>query len=123
MGIVTSSNFGAALTLAASATFAFASTVLRRLAPKDIDLGHLMGVTGLIVICLSPCLLLSADHLGVEPFGMPSRDIFEALTLNALLGCTLPNYLYTCALLMLSPLVATVTLSLSIPVSAIVDAI
>merc|ERR1712048_933813 len=40
---------------------------------------------------------------------------------NAILGSTFANYLYTSALLLLSPLVTSVGLSLSIPISAVTD--
>merc|ERR1712061_456044 len=57
----------------------------------------------------------------MEFFRQPSPTTLLSLTANALLGCTFANYLYTSALLLLSPIVANVCLSLSIPLSALAD--
>merc|ERR1719282_779534 len=80
-------------------------------------------MNGLIAAGLSPALLFAAHFAGVEIFEPPSPKMMVVLVANALLGCTLANYLYTSALLLLSPLVANVCLSLSIPVSAFADGV
>jgi len=118
---VTNSFFGDVLTLASAALFAFVSVMLRKLAPEEFDLGMFMAVNGLFAICLSPVLLYAAHRYGLESFTPPAGETLVALTLNAVIGCTLANYLYTSALLILSPLVSTVCMSLSIPMSALTD--
>jgi len=82
-----------------------------------------MGWNGMISMCASPVLLLAAHWFGFEEFRPPSGTILVVLTLNALIGSTFANYLYTSAVLLLSPLVATVCMSLSIPLSAFVDGV
>lgn len=118
---VTNSMLGDGLALASAAMFALASVMLRRWAPEEFDTGFFMGMNGLLVLGLSPALLAGADCLGVESFQSPSAHTLAFLALNALLGCTFANYLYTSALLLLSPLIATVCMSLSIPISALTD--
>lgn len=120
-GVVSNSGLGDALALASACMFALASVLLRRFAPDDLDLGSYMGITGLIALGLSPGVLCAAHLGGLEQFSLPTRNTLAALTVNAVFGCTLANYLYNSALLLLSPLVANICLSLSIPVSALMD--
>lgn len=118
---VTNSTFGDGLAFTAAALFALVSVLLRRLAPEGFDLGSFMGLNGLLSVGVSPVLLYAAHTSGIEPFKPPSPNTLACLAANALIGCTLANYLYTSALLLLSPLVANVCLSFSIPLSAFVD--
>mmetsp|Transcript_40655 Transcript_40655/g.107491 ORF Transcript_40655/g.107491 Transcript_40655/m.107491 type:complete len:393 (-) Transcript_40655:239-1417(-) len=118
---VTNSVLGDVLALTSAGMFALSSVLLRRFAPEDLDLGSYMGVTGLIALGLAPGLLYAAHVRGLEQFSLPERATLAALIVNALFGCTLANYLYNSALLLLSPLVANICLSLSIPVSALMD--
>merc|ERR1711865_1313351 len=107
--------------MGSAAMFSLASVMLRRWAPEEFDTGFFMGMNGLLVLGLSPALLAGADCFGLESFQSPSAHTLGFLLLNALLGCTFANYLYTSALLLLSPLIATVCMSLSIPLSALTD--
>eukprot|EP00929_Paragymnodinium_shiwhaense_P068870 TRINITY_DN34723_c0_g1_i1.p1 TRINITY_DN34723_c0_g1~~TRINITY_DN34723_c0_g1_i1.p1 ORF type:complete len:481 (+),score=95.12 TRINITY_DN34723_c0_g1_i1:218-1444(+) len=115
------SDLGTVLTLAAAALFALSSVMLRRLAPTDFDTSQFMGINGLLSASLTPALLYLAHLTGLETFRQPTSQTLVLLAVNALFGCTIANYLYTSALLLLSPLVATVFMSLSIPISAVVD--
>lgn len=118
---VTNSGFGDILTLSSAALFALVSVMLRKLAPEEFDLSFWMGLNGLLALGLSPGVLYAAHQLGVEDFRPPPGNTLLALTVNAVLGSTCANYLYTNALLLLSPLVSTVCMSLSIPISALTD--
>lgn len=118
---VVNSNLGDALTVLAAAMFALGSVLLRKFAPEDLDLSAYMGTTGLLAACAAPALLFGAHVAGVESWEAPPQRVLAALTLNAALGCALANYLYNSALLLLSPLVSNICLSLSIPISAILD--
>lgn len=118
---VTSSAFGDILTLTSAAMFSLVSVMLRKLAPSEFDLSFFMGMNGVFAIAMSPMVLYAAHHSGVENFRPPTGNVLMALSLNAVLGCTCANYLYTSALLLLSPLVTTVCMSLTIPVSALTD--
>eukprot|EP00445_Apocalathium_hangoei_P011333 CAMPEP_0203882448 /NCGR_PEP_ID=MMETSP0359-20131031/26670_1 /ASSEMBLY_ACC=CAM_ASM_000338 /TAXON_ID=268821 /ORGANISM="Scrippsiella Hangoei, Strain SHTV-5" /LENGTH=209 /DNA_ID=CAMNT_0050802497 /DNA_START=50 /DNA_END=675 /DNA_ORIENTATION=- len=118
---VTNSNFGDLLALVSAGMFALSSVLLRKHAPQDLDMNSYMGVTGLLALTAAPALLYTADAFAWERFVAPSPRVFAALTANALFGCTLANYFYNSALLLLSPLVANMCLSLSIPLSALTD--
>jgi len=118
---VNNSDFGNELTLVAAAMFALVTVVLRKWAPEDFDCSYFMGMNGMLAIFLAPLLLTIADSYGIEEFARPPLKTLVCLALNALFGCTIANYFYTSALLLLSPIVATVSMSLSIPLSALVD--
>lgn len=115
------SLLGDLLALGSAAMFSLASVMLRKLAPAEFDIGFFMGVNGFLVLSVSPVVLVLVHVLGIEKFQAPGMWTLVFLAGNALLGCTLANYLYTSALLVLSPLAATVSMSLSIPVSALMD--
>lgn len=118
---VTTSSFGDTLALTSAALFALASVLLRRWAPQEIDMTSYLGVNGLLSIVLAPGVLFVAHVGGLESFKAPTVKTLLALALNAVAGCSFANYLYTRALLLLSPVVANMYMSLSIPCSAVVD--
>jgi solute carrier family 35 protein F5 len=118
---VANTLLGDFLALSSAAMFSLASVMLRKMAPEEFDIGFFMGINGCVVLSLSPALLLLAHLLGIEHFRPPEVRTLAWLAANAVIGCTFANYLYTSALLLLSPLVASVSMSLSIPLSAITD--
>lgn len=118
---VPNDGFGCALALLSACTFACVSVMLQKLAPKDLDVSAWIGMNGLLALCLSPGILFVAHVGGLEAYRTPTGRTFGCLLVNALVGCTFANYLYSSSLLLLSPLVATVGVSLTIPVSALAD--
>merc|ERR1719399_683166 len=109
------------MTLISAALFALTSVLLRKMAPSDLDVSAWIGMNGFLALAIAPGLLVAAHRFGLESFRLPSSRTLACLLLNAFMGSTISSYLYSCSLLMLSPLVATVCLSASIPVSAIAD--
>ena len=83
----------------------------------------LFGLIGLVAtILLLPCIpILHVLH--IERFILPNRTTLLALTLNGLIGSVLSNMLLARAMLLASPLVATVGLSLSIPLAIATDTV
>lgn len=81
----------------------------------------LFGLVGL-VCCLTlwPGIVLA--HLsGFELFRWPTKAALLVITLNALVGTVLSNMLLARAMLLASPLLATVGLSLAIPLAMASD--
>jgi len=74
------------------------------------------------LLCLWPFFVI-LDVAGIEEFSWPSRDVFWKLVLNGLLGTCLSDYLWLLAMLMTSPVVVTLGLSMTIPLAMGVDAI
>eukprot|EP00931_Biecheleriopsis_adriatica_P049881 TRINITY_DN28862_c0_g1_i1.p1 TRINITY_DN28862_c0_g1~~TRINITY_DN28862_c0_g1_i1.p1 ORF type:complete len:360 (-),score=74.06 TRINITY_DN28862_c0_g1_i1:25-1104(-) len=114
-------QLGDALTLASAALFSLSSVLLQKFAPSDFDTSSFMGLNAVLSLTLAPPVLYVADALGCEAFRLPDLRVLCQLAANALFGCVFANYLYTSALLRLSPLLANAGLSLSIPISALVD--
>jgi len=54
---------------------------------------------------------------GLEPFEMPSIKVIVMLLLNGLIGTCLSDYLWLLSMLMTSPVVVTLGLSLTIPLA------
>lgn len=117
----TNSLGGDVTTVVSAAIFALVSVATRALAPDDFDASAWIGMNGTVNLLIGPVLLLLAHVFDVESFMWPDAKTLLCLTLNAFFGCTVPNALYGAALFMLSPLVVTVSLSATIPVSALAD--
>lgn len=101
------------------------ASLLRREVPTEesMPIGYLFGLIGAAVfVGLLPAIpVLHVLHL--ERFSRPSNGTLLALTLNALLGSVASNVLLARAMLLASPLIATVGLSLSIPLAIASDAV
>ena len=80
-----------------------------------------LGFLGLINFALYWPLFLLLQATNVEPFPSPSATIFLSLLLNGLLGTVLADYLWARSILLTSPLVATMGLTLNIPCSLLVE--
>ncbi|EER15433.1 conserved hypothetical protein [Perkinsus marinus ATCC 50983] len=79
----------------------------------------LCHITGLeTVVSLHSCIV---DEFGLPPQVLPTWRQFGAITVNGALGSVASDYLLSVAVILLSPLSAAVGLSLTIPLSLIVD--
>jgi len=90
---------------------------------KDaVHMPSLFGMMGLVcTLALLPLFPL-LHYCGVESFELPpSRSATIALLVNAATSTVLPDMLLAKAVMMTSPLVATLGLSLMIPISVFVD--
>ncbi len=63
------------------------------------------------------------NWIGLEPFAFPSGYVWLYLLANGLVGTVISDYLWLLSVLLTSPLVATVGLSLTIPLAMIADVI
>ena len=90
---------------------------------EDIPMPYLFGLIGLVVTTVLLPLIPILHVLRLERFALPSRYTLLALTVNGLLGSVVSNMLLARAMILASPLVATVGLSLSIPLAIGADAL
>ncbi|KAG2176688.1 hypothetical protein INT44_007352 [Umbelopsis vinacea] len=96
-------------------------TILLKIRIQDesrLDMSLFFGFVGAFnVVLLWPCFgILHA--LGIERLELPSTGaVWGLILLNALIGTFLSDYLWLLAMLMTSPLVVTLGLSLTIPVA------
>jgi drug/metabolite transporter (DMT)-like permease len=97
---------------------------IKRCVPSEavLPMPYLFGLIGLFATLLGLPTIAIAHTLRLERFTLPSHSTLAALTLNGILGSVLSNMLLARAMLLASPLVATVGLSLSIPLAIAADA-
>jgi solute carrier family 35 protein F5 len=81
------------------------------------------GFVGLINVVVFWPLGFFLNHLGLEVFAWPSSETLLFLLANGIVGTVLSDYLWVLALLLVSPVVATVGLSLTIPLTLIADSV
>lgn len=87
------------------------------------DMSAVWGYVGLLSIALGSVLMALGHLTGLEPIEVPSRKAVGVMLLNGFLGTSISDYVWARGLLLTSPLLATVTLNMSIPVSFFVDAV
>ena len=80
-----------------------------------------LGFLGLINFTLYWPLFLLLQAADIEAIPSPSGTILLSLLLNGLLGTVLADYLWARSILLTSPLVATMGLTLNIPCSLLVE--
>jgi len=68
-------------------------------------------------------LFLLFHYTSWESFIIPKGRVLASLFINALLGTVLSNYLWLWSMLLTTPLLATIGLSLTIPLAMIADTI
>jgi solute carrier family 35, member F5 len=105
--------------------YAAYTSVLKWHLPEDerFAMGMVFGAVGVLnFLFLWPGLLILGVS-GVEPFAWPSWRQFWPLLLNALIGTNLSDVLWARSVVLTSPVVATLGLSLTTPLAMVVDAI
>ena len=83
---------------------------------------QMFGWMGAMCCWVGIPVLLLLDRFGWEPFEWPSYRMAAVLLANGLLGCVVPDLLWARAVVLGSPSVATIGLSLTIPMSIAFDA-
>eukprot|EP00762_Andalucia_godoyi_P007702 ANDGO_07915.mRNA.1 putative vacuolar membrane protein YML018C len=99
------------------------TTVLRREIPDEraVRMPMFLGFLGLFNACVLWPLFPILSATGVEPWDWPSNEVWMFLVLNAVIGTMVSELCWTLAVLLTSPLIATVGLSLSIPLALLSD--
>ncbi|KAJ1723347.1 hypothetical protein LPJ53_002295 [Coemansia erecta] len=111
---------GDMLALLSAAVYGCYTTLLKRRIGDEarLDTPLFFGAVGLAnILLLWPGFLL-LHWTGIEPFQLPQTGTMWAMILvNALIGTFLSDFLWLKAMLMTSPLIVTLGLSLTIPLS------
>jgi solute carrier family 35 protein F5 len=110
---------GDAVCLLSALLYACYTTLIRRLEPPDLSL--FFGFLGLATLTLfGPAVLLL--HLsGLEDLAALTPTIFGLLVTKGLLDNVLSDYLWAIGVLLTSPTVATVGMSLTVPLAMLSD--
>lgn len=115
----TSIFWGDLLCVAGAALYATYTVGIRRLAPPELSV--FFGFLGLTTCALFAPLVLALALTGVEPLGQLTWGFFGLILLKGLLDNVLSEYLWVTAVLLTSPAVATVGLSLTVPLAILSD--
>lgn len=118
-----STTLGNVIALLSSFFYAIYTFVLRWWLPDDecYSMGQVFGAVGVINLVLMWPAFFFLDWVGLEPFALPSIQQFLPLVVNALIGTNLSDVLWARSVILTSPVVATMGLSLTTPLSMVVD--
>ncbi|KAJ1755425.1 hypothetical protein LPJ58_004219 [Coemansia sp. RSA 1591] len=111
---------GDGLALLSAALYGCYTTLLKRRVGDEsrLDAPLFFGAVGLANIVLLWPGLIILDATGLEPFILPrTGSVWAMVAVNALVGTFVSDYLWLQAMLMTSPLVVTLGLALTIPLS------
>lgn len=89
--------------------------------PGTLDIAMLFAFTGLIILVGGLPGFAVLDALGWEKFEFPSKRKALMLAVNALIGTVLSEYLWAKSIVLTTPLIGTLALSLTVPLSVIID--
>ena len=122
-----STNFGNFLTVLAAALYAGYTTAIRYLLPDDPQVSMLLflGVIGVVnLLGVGAVIVLGHFGLGMFPdvFDDVTPRVFAWACAKGLFDNVLSDYLWARAVLLTSPTVASVGLSMQIPMAALVEA-
>ncbi len=111
--------WGDALCLLSALLYALYTVLLRKLEPADLSL--FFGALGGAVLCGCAPIVLALHLTGVEPLGGLAASTFGLLVAKGMLDNVLSDYLWAKAVLFTSPAVATVGMSLTVPLAILSD--
>jgi solute carrier family 35 protein F5 len=104
----------------------YAVILKRRISPEIQDkfnFSYFLGFVGLFnLIALLP-LFFIFNYTGIETFEWPNNQALLSLSINAILGTVISDYCWAKSVVLMGPLVTTMGISLTIPISIVVDKI
>jgi solute carrier family 35 protein F5 len=120
-----SSFWGNGATLLSSLLYGAYAAQLKHEVPKEerLPMPYLFGLIGAVCLVIFAPAIAVLHVTRIERFSIPGGATLLALLLNGVFGSVISNMLLARAMLLASPLVATVGLSLSIPLAIAADAI
>eukprot|EP01126_Amoeba_proteus_P044131 TRINITY_DN4885_c0_g1_i4.p1 TRINITY_DN4885_c0_g1~~TRINITY_DN4885_c0_g1_i4.p1 ORF type:complete len:229 (+),score=45.77 TRINITY_DN4885_c0_g1_i4:699-1385(+) len=88
---------------------------------KEISMPMFLGFVGILNMAIMWPGLILFHFTGVEIFELPNLPTFGYLTLNGFIGTVLSDVLWCTVVILTSPVVATMGLSLTIPLALCAD--
>jgi len=117
------SLLGDILALVSAFFYASYTTVLRYFLPDErrYSMPMVFGMVGVVNMLLMWPGLIVLSATGVEPFELPTWAVLWPLAINGLIGTNLSDVLWAKAVILTSPFVATLGLSLTTPFAMVAD--
>jgi solute carrier family 35 protein F5 len=114
---------GDAVCLLSAIAYACYANVLKRRIDDDarISMAMFFGFVGLWNLVLFWPFFVLLHYTELEPFSLPDVRVLGFLTLNGLIGTVLSDWIWLQSMLLTSPLVSTLGLSVTIPVALLFD--
>ena len=122
-GSATDTLSGSAMTLGSAALGGLTSCLMNAWLKDERHINVLIGLIGVVSVFLAPIIISIAHFSGVENFQFPETSAIWLMSLNAVLGTVLSNYLYSVAVTILGALTVSVGVATTVPVSLILDVI
>jgi len=90
---------------------------------KQEQMTQVWGFVGVSSVFIGAVMMAIGHVTGLETFEMPSGKAFSIMLLNGFLGTSISDYIWAQGVLLTSPLVANISLNVTIPVSLVVDTV
>lgn len=118
--------WGDVLSLLSAAVYGLYAVILKKKVPEEdedtFEFSYFLGFVGLInTVGLLP-LFPIFNYTGVEIFEWPNHQATVGLTVNAILGTVISDYCWAKSVVLLGPLLTTLGITFTIPISMIFDA-
>jgi solute carrier family 35 protein F5 len=117
---------GDILSLLSATFYGLYAVILKTKVPEekedDFEFSYFLGFVGLFnTVGLLP-LFPIFNYTGYEIFEWPSMYVVKGLTINAILGTVISDYCWAKSVVLLGPLLTTLGITLTIPISMVFDA-
>ena len=100
---------------------------LKRRVPSEeedsFQFSHFLGFVGVFNTVLLIPIFFILHYTGIETFEWPNNAALVALSVNAIIGTVISDYAWARSVVLMGPLLTTLGIALTIPISMIVDAI
>ena len=118
---------GNVFSLASAVCYGLYAVWLKRKVPKEdeeeFNFSLFLGFVGLFNTILLLPVFLVLNYTGVETFEMPNGEALAYMSLNAVIGTLISDYCWARSVVILGPLLTTMGIGTTIPLSMIVDAL
>jgi solute carrier family 35 protein F5 len=116
---------GNLFTLLSAAFYGLYATMLKKKVPAEMEerfsFSLFLGMVGLFNFFVLLPMFFILHYTGIETFAWPSKDTWGILTANAILGTVLSDFCWAKSVVLMGPLITTLGLSLTIPLSMLWD--
>ena len=116
---------GNLLTLLSATFYGLYAVILKKKVPiedeDNFNFSAFLGMVGMFNAVILLPLFFILDKTGIEPFEWPSKHALGILSINAVLGTVISDFCWAKSVVLLGPLMTTLGIALTIPLSMIAD--